>query len=50
MFEESLAKKIKGEPKAFYSYVRSKTKVKERVGPLVNINGIVTNDKKLRKE
>ena len=50
MFEESLARKIKEEPKAFYSYVRSKTKVKERVGPLVNNNGTITNDKKEMSE
>ena len=35
---------------AFYSYVRFKTKVKERVGPLVNNNGIDTNDKKEMSE
>ena len=46
MFEESLARKIKEQPKAFYSYVRSKTKTKERVGPLLNNDGIVTNNKK----
>ena len=50
MFEESLARKIMEEPTAFYSYVRSKTKVKERVGLLVNNNGIVTNDKKEMSE
>ena len=45
-FEESLAEKIKYDPKAFYSYVRSKSKTKDRVGPLLDDRGHVTDDKK----
>ncbi|HSZ24591.1 MAG TPA: reverse transcriptase family protein [Cytophagaceae bacterium] len=45
-FEVSLAEKIKLQPKAFYSYVRSKTKSKVKVGPLLNKNGKVIDDKR----
>ena len=45
LFEEELADKIKTEPKAFYSYVRSKTKTKQRVGPLLDNRGKLTDDK-----
>ncbi|MGE5822757.1 MAG: reverse transcriptase domain-containing protein [Nitrososphaerota archaeon] len=38
-FERRLAKDIKKNPKSFYAYVRSKTKVKEVVGPLKNSEG-----------
>src|SRR6478609_10784429 len=34
-FEERLADEIKTEPKAFYSYVRGKSKSKVKVGPLI---------------
>jgi len=33
-FERKLGMDIKSNPKSFYAYVRSKTKVKEVVGPL----------------
>jgi hypothetical protein len=39
-FERKLAKDIKVNPKSFYAYVRSKTKVRDAVGPLVNSAGI----------
>ena len=38
-FEQKLAKDIKTNPKSFYAYVRSKSKVKDKVGPLKNIEG-----------
>lgn len=45
-FEEDLANKIKLAPKAFYAYVSSKTRVRDKVGPLVDENGKTTEDKK----
>jgi len=45
-FEETLASKIKTEPKAFYSYVRSKSKTKDKVGPLLDSAGKIIDDKK----
>ena len=38
-FEKKLAKDIKNNPKSCYAYVRSKTKVKEVVGPSKDSNG-----------
>ena len=38
-FERNLAKNIKNNPKSFYAYVRSKSKVKEVVGPLLDKKG-----------
>ena len=38
-FEETLADKIKVEPKAFYSYVRSKSKTVGKIGPLLDNTG-----------
>jgi len=35
-FERKLVKNIKENPRSFYSYVRSKTRTKDRVGPLRN--------------
>ena len=43
-FESKLAKNIKHNPKAFYSYIRSKTKTKDKVGPLKDKNGILVSD------
>jgi hypothetical protein len=43
-FERKLAKDIKVNPKSFYAYVRSKTKVRDAVGPLVNSDGIKESD------
>ena len=43
-FEKKLAKDIKVNPKSFYSYVRSKTKVKDVVGPLKDENGDAVTD------
>jgi hypothetical protein len=43
-FERKLAKDIKVNPKSFYVYVRSKTKVRDAVGPLVNSAGIKESD------
>ena len=38
-FERKLSKNIRMNPKSFYSYVRSKTKSKDVVGPLKNGDG-----------
>jgi hypothetical protein len=43
-FEKNLAKDIKNNPKSFYAYVRSKTKVKEVVGPLKDGNGQLVSE------
>jgi hypothetical protein len=43
-FEKKMAKDIKCNPKSFYSYVRSKSRVKEVVGPLKNRDGNVVSD------
>ena len=49
-FEIKLAKDIKTNPKSFYSYVRSKSKTKDRVGPLIDDkNNTVTNDVEMCK-
>ena len=34
IFERKLVADVKNNPKSFYRYVRTKTKSKERVGPL----------------
>ena len=36
-FKEKLAKNVKTDAKSFYSYVRSKSKVKDAVGPMVRL-------------
>jgi hypothetical protein len=43
-FEKKLAKDIKSNPKSFYAYVRSKTKVKDVVGPLKDSNNQLISD------
>ena len=43
-FEKKLADNIKTDPKSFYSYVKSKSKTKERMGPLVDSEGNVVED------
>ena len=43
-FEEKLADKIKIDPKSFYSYVRSKSKTKCKVGPLKDSKGALITD------
>src|SRR6267154_4764765 len=43
-FESKLAKNIKTDPKAFYNYIRSKSKTKEKVGSLKDENGSVISD------
>jgi len=45
-FEKQIAKKIKSDPKSFYSYFKSKTKFKSAVGPLTNNNGDLVGDYK----
>jgi hypothetical protein len=50
-FESTLAEKISTDPKQFYSYVKSKTKTKDRIGPLLDSSGTaVTNDNKAMSE
>jgi ribonuclease P/MRP protein subunit RPP40 len=39
VFEEKVASEVKSNPKSFYAYVRSKTSVKEVVGPLRDREG-----------
>jgi hypothetical protein len=34
VFEEKVANEVKSNPKSFYAYIRSKTSVKEVIGPL----------------
>ena len=43
-FERKLAHEIKSNPKVFYSYVRSKYRTKDTVGPLQNKDGIIIAD------
>ena len=38
-FEKRLARDMKNNPKSFYAYIRSKTKVKEVIGPLKDADG-----------
>jgi hypothetical protein len=45
-FEKSLAKDVKKNPKAFYSYLKSKTSNKQSVGPLKDDGIVVTDDEK----
>jgi hypothetical protein len=45
-YEEKLATKINENPKLFYSYVRSKSKTKVRVGPLLDDVGSLVDDNK----
>jgi hypothetical protein len=44
LFEQKLAKDIKTNPKSFYAYVRSKSKVKDKVGPLKDSNGHLVSE------
>ena len=43
-FERNLVKNIKSNPRSFYAYVRSKTKVKEVVGPLTDSDNQFVSD------
>ena len=43
-FEQKLAGKIKNDSKTFYAYVRSKQKVRDKVGPLENNSGNIISD------
>ena len=46
-FEQNLAKNVKDNSKSFFSYVRSKQRTKEKVGPLKDKGGEVINDDRL---
>ena len=43
-FEKKLAANIKNDSKSFYAYVRSKQKVRDKVGPLENNSGNIISD------
>ena len=44
-YEQSLLRKFQSNPKAFYSYVKSKQKVKPSIGPLEKCDSsFTTND------
>ena len=43
-FEKKLAGNIKNDSKSFYAYVRSKQKVRDKVGPLENNKGNIISD------
>ena len=43
-FEKKLAGNIKNESKSFYAYVRSKQKVRDKVGPLENNRGNIISE------
>ena len=45
-FEKRLARNVKANPKAFHSYVRSKQKAKDIVGPLVGNDGTIVSSSK----
>jgi hypothetical protein len=49
-FERKLAMDIKSNPKSFYAYVRSKTKVKDVVGPLKDGNNQLVSDNEVMCE
>jgi ribonucleases P/MRP protein subunit RPP40 len=45
-FEKKLSDNIKNDSKSFYSYIRSKQRTKDKVGPLKNsVGDVVTDDK-----
>ena len=44
-FEQKLAGNIKNDSKSFYAYVRSKQKVRYKVGPLENNSGNIISDR-----
>ena len=45
LFETKLAKEIKNNPKAFYAYVHSKSKLKDGVGALKDHSNLLTDDR-----
>jgi hypothetical protein len=47
--EFKLAQKIREDPKSFYSYVRSKTKVKVKVGPLMKDGKMISDTEGMSK-
>jgi hypothetical protein len=50
IFEKKLVNSIKQNPKSFYSYVRSRAKTKDKVGPLKDQNGKLVLDDKDRAQ
>jgi ribonuclease P/MRP protein subunit RPP40 len=46
-FEQNLAKNVKDNSKSFFSYVRSKQRTKEKVGPLMDKGGEIINEDRL---
>ena len=50
-FEKKLVNNIKTNPKSFYSYVRSKSRTKDAVGPVLDSNGqLIDNDVQMCEE
>jgi len=45
-FELQIVEKIKEDPKAFYSYVRNRSKTKVKIGPLKDVDGNIVSDNK----
>src|SRR3981081_3032740 len=43
-YEEMIAEKIKSDPRSFYSYVRKKSKVRARIGPLKSMEGLMVKE------
>ena len=43
-FEKKLVTSIKNNPKSFYSYVRSQSRTKDAVGPVMDSNGKLVNE------
>ena len=43
-FEKKLAQNIKSDPKSFYAYARSKSKVRDTVGPLKDSSGAIVDN------
>ncbi len=45
-YEKKTASEAKGNPKRFFTYIKTKKKTKSNVGPLADENGVVTQDNK----
>ena len=49
-FERNLSLNIKGDPKSCYAYVRSQSKSKTNVGPLINTSSMQVEDDEEKSE
>ncbi len=45
-YEKKIASEAKVNPKRFFTYIRTKKKSKNNVGPLADENGVLTQDSK----